>query len=88
MCPCIVNGMLIVNVQLGLGVSQSCPVNFHPKHVCVCMCVCVYMQYFFVAEKMIFQLGMAEVVKVDNTDFASEEEFVHVDFFLQSKLDD
>ena len=76
-----------VNVLLGLNVSQGCPVNFHPKHVCVCVCVCAC-NIFFVAEKMIFQLGMAELVKVDNIDFASEEEFVHVDYFLQSRLDD
>ena len=36
------------------------------------------------AEKMIFQLRMAELVKVDNTDFASEEEFVHVDLFYRA----
>ena len=55
--------------------------------MCVCVCVCAC-NIFFVAEKMIFQLGMAELVKVDNIDFASEEEFVHVDYFLQSRLDD
>ena len=57
------------------------------QSMCMCVCVCAC-NIFFVAEKMIFQLGMAELVKVDNIDFASEEEFVHVDYFLQSRLDD